>query len=50
LLKNFCQSACLCGVLLWQLPFSVYAGEFAAEVKQAEIKLQGDSYEQVASM
>ena len=44
MLKNFCQSVCLCGVLLWLLPFSVYAGEFAAEVKQAEIKLQGDSY------
>jgi hypothetical protein len=42
--KSFCLTVCLCGVLLWLLPFSVYAGEFAAEVKQAEIKLQGDSY------
>ena len=44
LLKNYCLSACLCGVLLWLLPFSGYANEFAAEVKQAEITLQGDSY------
>jgi len=44
LLKNFCLSACLCGVLLWWLPFSCYANEFAAEVKQVEITLQGDSY------
>jgi Domain of unknown function (DUF4390) len=44
LLKNFCLSACLCGVLLWLLPFYGYADEFAAEVKQAEIRLQGDSY------
>jgi hypothetical protein len=29
---------------LWLLPFSGYAGEFVAEVKQAEITLQGDSY------
>lgn len=44
LLRNFCLSACLCGVLLWLLPFSGYADEFAAEVKQAEITLHGDSY------
>ena len=44
LLKNSCLSACLCGVLFWLLPFSGYAGEFAAEVKQAEITLQGDIY------
>ena len=44
LLKNFCLSACLCGVLLWLLPFSGYADEFAAEVKQAKITLQSNSY------
>jgi len=44
LLRNFCLSACLCGVLLWLLPFSGYADEFAAEVKQAELTLQGNSY------
>ena len=33
-----------CVVLLWLLPFSGYAEEFAAEVRQAEITLQGDSY------
>ena len=44
LLKNFCLSACLYGVLLWLSPFSGYADEFAAEVKQAEITLQGNSY------
>jgi len=37
-------SACLCGVLLWLLPFSGYAGEFAAAVKQVEIKLKGGNY------
>jgi hypothetical protein len=37
-------SACLCGVLLWLLPFSGYADEFAAEVKQAKITLQSNSY------
>jgi hypothetical protein len=31
-------------VLLWLPPFVGYADEFAAEVKQAEITLQGDSY------
>lgn len=30
---------------MWLLPFSGYAGEFTAEVKQAGITLQGDSYE-----
>ena len=44
LLKIFWLPACLCGVLLWLLPFSGYADEFAAEVKLAEITLQGDSY------
>ena len=44
LLRNFCLSACLCGVLLWLLPFSGYADEFAAEVKQAKITLQSNSY------
>ena len=44
LLNNFCLSACLCGVLLWVLPFSGYAGKFAAEVKQAEITMHDDSY------
>jgi hypothetical protein len=44
LLKNFCLSACLCGVLFWLSPFSGYADEFSAEVKQAEITLQGGSY------
>ena len=44
LLKKFWLSACLCGVLLSFWPFSGYAGEFAAQVKQAEITLQGDSY------
>jgi hypothetical protein len=34
----------LCGVLLGLLPFSGYADKFAADVKQAEITLQGNSY------
>ena len=38
------MSACLCSVLLWLFPFSGYADEFTAQVKQAEITLQGDSY------
>jgi hypothetical protein len=37
-------SASLCGILLWLLPFCGYANEFAAEVKHAEIALQGDGY------
>jgi hypothetical protein len=37
-------STCLCCVLFWLLPFSCYAGEFGAEIKQAEITLQGDIY------
>jgi hypothetical protein len=37
-------SACLCGVLFWLSPFSGYADEFSAEVKQAEITLQSGSY------
>jgi hypothetical protein len=44
LLKNFCLSACLCSVLLGLLPFAGYADEFSAEVKQAEITLQGGGY------
>ena len=30
--------------MLWLLPFSGYADDFAAKVTQAEITLQGDSY------
>jgi hypothetical protein len=37
-------SAFLYGVLFCLLPLSGYADEFSAEVKQAEITLQGDSY------
>ena len=44
MLKTFRLFAFLCGVLLWLLPFSGYADEYAAEVKLAEITLQGDSY------
>ncbi|MDD5632331.1 MAG: DUF4390 domain-containing protein [Methylococcales bacterium] len=44
LLKNYCLPAFLCGVLLWWLPFSSYADEFAAEVKQAEVTLHGDYF------
>jgi hypothetical protein len=44
LVKNFCLSAGLCGVLLWLLPISGYADEFATEVKQAEVTLQGNYY------
>jgi len=44
LLKSFNWSACLCGVLFWLLPFSCYADEFAAEVKQAEVTLHGGDY------
>ena len=33
-----------CCFIVGLLPFSGYANEFAAEVKQAEITLQGDSY------
>ncbi|MDD5269370.1 MAG: DUF4390 domain-containing protein [Methylococcales bacterium] len=44
MVKNFCLSTFLCGVLLWCLPFSGYADEFAAEVKQAEVTLHGDYY------
>ena len=44
MVKNFCLSVNLCGALLWLLSFSGYADEFTAEVKQAEITLQGDSY------
>ena len=33
-----------CVVLFWLLPFSVYADEFAVEVKQAEVTLHGDYY------
>ncbi len=45
MLKNYSLSVYLCGVLFWLLPFSGYADEFAAEVNQAEITLQGSSYE-----
>jgi hypothetical protein len=34
----------LCCVLLGLLPFSGYADKFAADVKQAEMTLQGNSY------
>ncbi len=44
LLKNFYLSVGLFSVLLWALPFSGYADEFAAEVKQVEISLHGNSY------
>lgn len=44
MLKTYSWSAFLCGVLLWLLPFSGSAGEFGAEVKNAEITLQSDSY------
>jgi len=44
LLKTYRWSALLCGVLLWLSPFSGYAGEFSAEVKNTEITLQGDNY------
>ena len=44
MLKTYRWSAFLCGVLLWLLPFSGYAGEFNAEVKNAEITLQGGNY------
>jgi hypothetical protein len=44
LLKSSSFFACVCGVLFCLLPFSGYADEFAAEVKQAGITLQGDSY------
>jgi hypothetical protein len=44
LLKNGCLSTFFCCALLWLLTFSGYADEYAAEVTQAEITLQGDSY------
>lgn len=44
MLNNFCLPAFLSGVLYCLLPLSGYADEFSAEVKQAEITLQGDSY------
>lgn len=44
MLKNHCLSASLCSILLWLLPFCGYANEFGAEVKHAEIALQGDGY------
>jgi hypothetical protein len=44
LLKNLSLPACFFGVLLWLLPLCGYANEFAAEVKQAEITVQGDGY------
>ncbi len=44
MLNTFCFSAFLYGVLFCLLPLSGYADEFSAEVKQAKITLQGDSY------
>lgn len=44
LFKTHRWSAFLCSVLLWLLPISGYSGEFTAEVKNAEITLQGGSY------
>ena len=44
MLKTYRLSAFLCGVLLWLSPFSGFASEFSAEVKNAEIALQGDNY------
>ena len=44
MLKTYRWPALLCGVLLWLSPFSGYAGEFGAEVKNAEITLQGGNY------
>ena len=44
LLKHRCLATFFCCALLWLLPFSGYADDFAAEVTQAEISLQGDSY------
>jgi hypothetical protein len=44
LLKNSSFYAFVCGILFWMLPFSGYTGQFAAEVKRAEITLQGDIY------
>ena len=44
LLNNCCLPAYLFGVLFWLLPLSGYADEFAAEIKQAEITLDGGSY------
>ena len=44
LLKKPRLFACLCGVLFWLLPFSGYADKFAAEIKQAEITLDGGGY------
>jgi len=41
--RRLCYSL-YCVVLLWLLPFSGYADKFAAEVKQAGVTLQGDSY------
>jgi hypothetical protein len=44
LLKTFFVSACLCSALFWLLPVSGHAEGFAAQVRQAEITLQGDGY------
>lgn len=38
------MSACLCSALFWLLPVSGHAEGFAAQVRQAEITLQGDGY------
>lgn len=44
LIRNLCLPLYLCGALLWLLPISGQADQFAAEVKQAKITLQGDRY------
>ena len=44
LLKKGYLPTFFCCALLWLLPFSAYADDFAAKVTQAEITLQGDSY------
>jgi hypothetical protein len=50
LLKIDCLPVCLCGVLLWILPVSGYADKFGAEIKKAEMTLQGDYYVLSAEM
>jgi hypothetical protein len=44
LLKTYRWSAFFCAVLLLLSPFSVYAGEFNAKVKNAEITLKGGNF------
>lgn len=50
MLKIDCLPACLCGVLLWLSPVSGYADKFGAEIKKAELTLQGDYYVLSAEM